>query len=58
METRGIKYEIFSLGRDFTSEEFIKKFGGGSTFPQVYHDNTSVGGMRDTVKYIAENNLL
>jgi len=58
METRGIKYELFSLGRDFTSEEFIKKFGGGSTFPQVYHDNTSVGGMRDTVRYIAKNNLL
>lgn len=58
MDSKGIEYEKFSLGRDFTSEDFLKKFGGGSTFPQVYHDNTSVGGMRDTVRYIAENNLL
>ena len=58
MDTKGLKYEKFSLGKDFTTEEFLMKFGRGSTFPQVYHDNRNVGGMKDTVRYIVENQLV
>ena len=56
MSLKGIKYEILSLGEDFTVEQFLNKFGRGSSFPQVNHKNLNIGGMKDTVKYIVEHN--
>ena len=58
MDSKGIQYEKFDLGNDFTTEEFLNKFGRGSTFPQVYFNNNNIGGMKDTVRYIAEHNLV
>lgn len=51
------------LGVDFTKEEFYKKFGNGSTFPQVILNEDSeesirLGGCMDTVKYLKENNII
>ena len=57
LETRGVKYTMLNLHSDFTQEEFINKFGRGSSFPQVTYKNEKLGGMRDTVKYVAENLL-
>ena len=56
MTSKGIEYERLSLGEDFTTEQFLNKFGRGSTFPQVNHKNLNIGGMKDTVKYIVEHN--
>jgi len=54
---------ILQLGVDFTKEEFYKKFGNGSTFPQVILNEDSaesikLGGCMDTVKYLKENNII
>ena len=58
MDSKGIKYEKFNLGYDFTVEEFLNKFGRGSTFPQVHYNNLNIGGMKDTVRYLSENKLV
>ena len=58
MDSKGITYEKFILGSDFTKEEFINKFGHNSTFPQVFHNNQNIGGMKDTVRYVVENKML
>lgn len=55
MASKGIQYERLTLGEDFTTEQFLRKFGRGSTFPQVNHKNLNIGGMKDTVKYIVEH---
>ena len=39
MKTKGIGYEKLNLGTDFTSEDFLVRFGKQSTFPQVIQDN-------------------
>jgi len=57
LEMRGFKYTKLSLNCEFTQEEFINKFGRGSSFPQVTYKNELLGGMRDTVKYVSENLL-
>ena len=57
LETRGVKYTMLHLHSDFTQEEFVNKFGRGSSFPQVTYKNELLGGMRDTGKYVAENLL-
>ena len=55
MDKKGVSYEKFTLGEDFSTEDFIEKFGTGSTFPQVNMAYTNIGGMKDTVKYLVEN---
>ena len=54
MDKNNIRYETFYLGKDFTTEEFVDKFGYKSTFPQVHVDNQNIGGMKDTVRYLME----
>ena len=35
LELTGSKFMVYTLNQDFTREDFIQKFGEGSTFPQV-----------------------
>ena len=58
MDKKGISYEKFTLGEDFSTEEFVEKFGTGSTFPQVNMAYTNIGGMKDTVRYLMENKMV
>ena len=58
MEQKGVQYEKFSLGEDFTSEEFVDRFGYNSTFPQVVFENQRVGGMKDTEPYLLDNKIV
>ena len=55
MEQKNISYEKFDLGTDYSTEEFIEKFGHNSSFPQVHHQNQNIGGMKDTVRYLVEH---
>lgn len=56
--SKGFSVREYSLGTDFSKEEFYKEFGEGSTFPQVILNQTHLGGCSDTVKYLQENKLL
>jgi glutaredoxin 3 len=58
MDSKELQYEKFTLDQDFTREEFIDKFGYNSTFPQVLLNNKNLGGMKDTVRYMVENNFV
>ena len=58
MEAKGVHYEQFNLGDDFSSEEFLYRFGKSSTFPQVVMDNQKIGGMKDTVRFLVKNNMV
>lgn len=55
MDDKNISYEKFNLGMDYTTEDFIDKFGYNSSFPQVNYHNQNIGGMKDTVRYLIEN---
>ena len=57
LELAEVKYVVLHLGRDFTREEFIDKFGR-STFPRVLQEETLIGGFTETVKYLRENKLI
>ena len=58
MESKGVTFEKFTLDNDFTREEFIEKFGYNSTFPQVLFNHNKLGGMKDTVRYLADHELI
>ncbi len=58
MESKGVSYEKFNLGDDFSSEDFLSEFGRASTFPQVVKDNRKIGGMKDTVRFLLDNKMV
>lgn len=48
----------YTLGDDFTRENFISEFGENSTFPRVVIDGKLTGGSSETIAYLKEQNLL
>jgi glutaredoxin len=48
----------YTLGDDFTRENFISEFGENSTFPRVVIDGKLTGGSSETITYLKEQNLL
>lgn len=57
-ESKGFSVTVYDLDYDFNREEFYAEFGQGSTFPQVICENNHLGGCRETVQYLQENNFI
>lgn len=55
LELTGNEYVVYTLNKDFSREEFINKFGEGSTFPQVFLNEEKIGGCIDTIKFLKEH---
>ena len=53
-----IDYLEYKLDKDFTRKQFYEEFEEGATFPQVQLDNKHIGGCKDTLHYLQENNLI
>jgi len=58
LELTDLKFVVYTLGQDFTKEEFCAEFGEGSTFPQVICDDKKLGGSVDTIKFLKEQQLI
>jgi len=58
LELTGSNFVVYTLGEDFTREEFYAEFGEGSTFPQVICDDKKLGGSVDTIKFLKEQQLV
>jgi len=58
LELTGSKYVVYTLGQDFTKEEFYAEFGDGSTFPQVVCDDQKIGGSTETIKFLKEHQVV
>ena len=56
-EYEDLKHVVYKLDRDFTREEFINKFGEGTTFPQITLDGETLGGCKESIKYLRENKI-
>ena len=58
LELTGSNFVVYTLGEDFTKEEFYAEFGEGSTFPQVICDEKKLGGSVDTIQFLKEQQLV
>lgn len=58
LELTGSNFVVYTLGQDFTKEEFYAEFGDGSTFPQVICDSQKIGGSVETIKFLKENKVV
>ena len=57
-ENLDIEYLEYKHEKDFTKEQFYGEFGEGATFPQVSIDSKHIGGCKDTLRYLQQNNLI
>jgi len=58
LELTGSNFVVYTLGEDFTREEFYAEFGDGATFPQVLLNDEYVGGCTETVSILKEQGLV
>jgi len=58
MKLTKLNHVVYTLGEDFTREEFYAEFGEGTTFPQVIVDDKKIGGCNDTVNFLKEQQLV
>ena len=49
--------QILMLDKDFSREDFFKKFPNARTFPQVIINNEHVGGYSELNKWLENNTL-
>ena len=58
LELTGTQFVVYTLGEDFTKDEFYTEFGQGSTFPQVVCDGNKLGGSVDTIRFLKEQQVI
>jgi glutaredoxin len=59
LELAKLEHVVYTLGENFTRDQFYSEFGEGSTFPQVIlNDEKHLGGCTDTVQYLKEQSLV
>jgi len=58
LELTGSNFVVYTLGENFTKEEFYSEFGEGATFPQVVCDDKKIGGSVDTIQFLKEQQLV
>ena len=54
----GQDYMELKLGKDFSKEQFIQKFGYGTNFPRVLKDGRCLGGCNETITYLRNEGLV
>ncbi len=58
LTTIGENYIELTLDRNFTKEEFIKKFGYGASFPKVMNGDQVLGGANETIVHLRNRGLV
>jgi glutaredoxin len=58
LKIKEIEFTELKLDKDFNTDKFLAEFGPGATFPQVKYGNKNIGGMKESVRYLIEHNLL
>lgn len=58
MKLTNLDHVVYTLGENFTRDEFYSEFGKGSTFPQVIMNEHHLGGCTDTVQYLKEKGIV
>ena len=54
----GESYIELTLDRNFTKEDFIRKFGYGASFPRIMEGDQLIGGANETIVHLRQKGLL
>ena len=53
LDTKGIQYEERMVDKDWTKEQLLEAVPTARTVPQIFIDETYVGGFTDLQKFLA-----
>ena len=52
-----LNYVEYKLDIDFSKEAFFGQFGEGATFPQVVLNGENLGGTKESIEYMKEQDI-
>lgn len=52
------EYLEYLLGADFSDRQFRAEFGSEAQYPQITINNKHIGSLKETLRYLNDNNLL
>lgn len=58
LESLGISYLEYKHSQDFTDKQFSAEFGTEASYPQVAIDYEHLGGLKETLQYLKERELI
>lgn len=58
LESLGISHLEYKHLHDFTDKQFIAEFGEDASYPQVAIDYKHIGGLKETLQYLKENEII
>lgn len=58
LESQNISYLEYKYEKDFTKRQFTSEFGSDAQFPQIAIDYKHIGGLKDTLQYLKEKELI
>ena len=53
-ETRELKYNYYTLDREYSRETLLEMFPGARTVPQIRIGTTKIGGYEQLLRYLEE----
>jgi len=58
LEKLNFQIQVYKLNHHFTQKGFDAEFGGEAEYPQVNVGFRHIGGLKDTLHYFQQNNIL
>ena len=58
LKSLGGDYHEYLLGVDFSDRQFRAEFGSEAEYPQVSIGSKHIGGLKETLQYFNEHNIL
>lgn len=58
LKSLGGEFHEYLVGVDFSDRQFTSEFGLDATYPQCSIGNKHIGNMKETLKYMKDNQLL
>jgi glutaredoxin len=58
LEKLNFQIHVYKLNQHFSARGFVEEFGEEAEYPQVNVGFRHIGGLKDTLNYFKDNNLL
>jgi len=58
LDSLSTEFLEYQLGKDFSDIQFAAEFGDNAPYPQITINHEHVGGLKDTLSYFKQRNLI
>ena len=58
LENLNFQISVYKLNQHFSQKGFVAEFGAEAEYPQVNVGFRHIGGLKDTLNYFKDNNIL